>query len=306
MTATDKLKAILNHHNLSQSEAGRIAGVSKSTISLMLGGKYNGRPDAVDEVTAELEAAGYRLEEGRPKGSGFRVDSSVFIETDNAGRFRELCDRLLGPAGAIGANMAVVVGSSGLGKTETAKTYAARNEAAVYIHALRGMTETGLLREIAFQLVGNRPRTRDVCLTAIERETEGRRVIIFVDESDTLGPGLVDLLRQVNQIYGCPVVLIGELGLLNLVGEITRVKNRVRNKSLEFGRNSQADLAAFYQQALNLVLSPEATAALYRRCRGNFRELVDDAVEVANILNNSGLSEIDEAVIAALPPLKEG
>lgn len=89
----------------------------------------------------------------------------VFITTQNYTKFEALCQDLLNTS--LGLEMAIVVGSSGRGKSMSAERIITMNQNTVLVRFQDRFTHVGLIREIGFMLGGTRPRSTDRCFEII-------------------------------------------------------------------------------------------------------------------------------------------
>lgn len=194
---------------------------------------------------------------------------NVYVETVNAqhlqGALRDLLDQQAGPS------MATLTGRAGRGKTESARRWAVHNRG-VYVRPLNVMTPTMVLRELAYELAGARPQSSSKCLDVIGQEMERHRRAVLVDEADLLQRKVLEMLRGLNELCSCPVMLIGEDGL---PGKLTdrRMHSRIRHR-VAFGPLEQADLCMFFTQAVGQDVSGDAAAMLLAHCDGDWRPLL--------------------------------
>src|SRR5208283_877287 len=133
---------------------------------------------------------------------------NIFLETQNVGRFREalsvLEDIERGQPG-----LGVVWGRAGRGKTLCAREYAVRT-GAVYLRVLQDWTPRAMLAALCRDLNGSEPHTVDRAKKIAVELIEKTRRTILVDEADRLKIDLIEHLRDVHDLTGAPIVLIGE------------------------------------------------------------------------------------------------
>jgi len=214
-------------------------------------------------------------------------------------KFEKLCDELLDPDSDLTSSFGVVVGRAGRGKTKTAIHYAVQRPDAVYILFIDGMSITQVLREIAFEFTGLKPRDFMACIDEITKATKHKRRLILIDEADKMPKKYFDMLRGVNERCCCPIVLIGEENLMTKLKEERRLKSRVR-QVLEFEQIAIPDVTAFYKMAIGVEVDHDAAEALLKRAEGDFRLMVRDAHAVVKILNASNIYEVTMDVVKAL------
>jgi len=224
-----------------------------------------------------------------------------FVSTKNTRVFFDLCAELESAESRIGPSLALVSGVAGRGKTEAAKYHAGQGSA-VYVPPLNIRTPSMLLREIAFALCGVRPSRSEACLGLLGAELSRERRLIIIDEADLLAMENLEMLRNVNELYAAPVLLIGEADRLaaRLHGR-RRLASRIRRK-LDFGPLVQADVHNFFRQALDLRIAPEVCAAVHKQCGGNWRPLLIIALAAERAMKATGLRELTlETVKSAAP-----
>ena len=214
---------------------------------------------------------------------------SEFIENANTRKFFEICGELSDPSSMIGPSLAMVTGPAGRGKTEAARRFATQTEA-IYLPPLNTRTPTMVLREIAFELAGMRPIRSDACLQIIGDEMSKQRRLIMIDEADLLAMQILEMLRNVNERYACPILLIGEDDLKGRIASRRRLQSRIRRR-LEFGPVTQQDVAFFFKQSL-VVAPPAVTALIQQHAKGDWRPVLTAAIGIERTMKASGTNEI--------------
>lgn len=214
---------------------------------------------------------------------------SEFIENANTRKFFEICTELSDPSSMIGPSLAMVTGPAGRGKTEAAKRFATQTEA-IYLAPLNTRTAPMVLREIAFELAGMRPGRSDACLQIIDDEMRKQRRLIIVDEADLLAMQILEMLRNVNERYACPILLIGEDDLKGRIASRRRLVSRIRRR-LEFGPVTQQDVAFFFRQSL-MVAPPAVTALIHGHAKGDWRPVLTAAIGIERAMRATGTNEI--------------
>jgi len=223
---------------------------------------------------------------------------NIFITTENVNKCTEVCQELESPESLIGPSLAMFTGPAGRGKSEFAKYYAT-NSTAIYIPPLNVRSPAMVLREIAFELSMLRPRQTEACMNIIGSEMAKARRLIFIDEADLLPIGILEMLRNINERYACPVVLIGEEELKGKVGSRRRITSRIRRR-VEFNPVTQPDMVLFYAKALDMNLSNNVSTILYRGCGGDWRPIEVTAIAIERALRASGVDEITEDLAKAV------
>jgi len=218
----------------------------------------------------------------------------IFISTQNYQRTQALCDELLGVA--LGVEMAANLGRAGRGKTTAAERIFTANPNTVYVLYHEAWSHTELLREIAFRLCGTRPRFRQTCFEMIQTEIGNRRRIIMVDEADRMNLKCLNVLRNIHDVCKTPILLIGEEDLKTKMVRERRLISRLRD-TIWFEPVSQADVVVFYRKALDQQLLPDSATKLLRNAKGDFRNVLTQAVKAERIMKASGIDAITERIV---------
>ncbi len=213
-----------------------------------------------------------------------------FIETANVNRFNNICRELDDPTSMIGPSMAMVTGPPGRGKTEAARHYAIHSQSA-YIPPFLKRTALMLLKDIAFELRGARPNRTETCLNIIRDEMAKERRLILIDEADNLPMPMLEMLRNLNEMCACPVLLVGEERLRRKVGSEPRLLDRIRI-SMEFGPVSQLDVSFFFKRAFALTLHKDVCADIHRYGKGTWRRVLKFAVAAERAMKASDANDI--------------
>lgn len=213
-----------------------------------------------------------------------------FIETGNTKKFVEICEEMTSTSSLIGPSLAMVTGPAGRGKTEAAKHFAV-NSSAVYIPPMIGRTWPMVLREICFDLAGTRPARTDGCLAILDEEMAKNRRLIIIDEADLLKMEILEGLRNVNERFACPVLLIGEEGLKGKIATRRRLQSRIRRR-MDFGAISQHDIAFFFRTALGVKAGPDVLSAIHKQANGDWRPVLTTAIGIERAMKASNLTDV--------------
>ena len=214
-----------------------------------------------------------------------------FINTANTTKFFEICNELSDPSSMIGPSLAMVTGPAGRGKTEAARRFATQTEA-IYIPPWNVGTPTMVLREIVFELSGMRPVRQDACRQVIGDEMRKQRRLIMIDEADLLPIKILEMLRDVNECYACPILLIGEDDLKGRIASRRRLQSRIRTR-LEFGPVTQQDVAFFFRQSLLDDYPPQAVSTLiHQYAKGDWRPVIVAAIGIERAMKANNTNEI--------------
>jgi DNA transposition AAA+ family ATPase len=221
--------------------------------------------------------------------------NNQFITTGNTMKFDDLCAELANPGSLIGPSLAMITGPAGRGKSEAAKHYATQTDA-IYIPPLNVRSPAMVLREIAFELAKIRPTRSEACLGIIGEEMAKNRRLIIIDEADLLSMQILEMLRNLNERYACPIAMIGEDELKGRIASRRRLASRIRRK-MEFGPVTQEDIAFFFHRAMGLKLSKDVTVPIQRHSNGDWRPVLTLAVAIERAMTASGINEITPELV---------
>lgn len=217
-----------------------------------------------------------------------------FIATENYQNTQALVSDLLGPA--TGVDMAAIVGPAGRGKTFITEKIYVDNKNTVYVLYQEKWSHVELIREITFQLSGDRPRLRQSCFDIIKDEFRERRRLIMVDDGDRANSSCLNVLRNLHDIFNVPVMVIGEPPLERKMLKEKRLRSRTRNM-LFYSPVGPADVSVFFKKALNATLSLDQTKKLSKYCEGDFRPLLTASIKAKKIMDASGIIAMTDRVV---------
>lgn len=190
-------------------------------------------------------------------------------------------------------------GYSGRGKSECVKQYAA-DTGAVYVYVRSQWSPRGLLGHICTKLNGMRPVQVDIAKEIICEELAKDRRTLLIDEADLLGIHCIEHLRDIHDLTGAPLVLVGEPALYASLHARKRIWSRV-TKTVEFGPVEIEDILLLGRKACDLKITPEGGLALQKRCRGDFRPLYHDLRNLETFVRDNGLDKVSGRVVGELP-----
>lgn len=219
---------------------------------------------------------------------------TCFIPTENFQRLHAECESCM--ANIHGMEIIVALGRAGRGKTTAAMRIATMNGDACFVRFLETMTLHQLLNEVTFAITGDRRRTAPACHVLLADELSRRRRLVIVDEADRASLRHLNVLRDLHDLFSIPIVLIGEEPLRGKLDQERRLISRVRN-IISFAPVGQGDVLFFYKRALDQYLNPKQAAMLTRHCRGDFRQVIMDALHAERVMAASGLKKITDGVI---------
>jgi len=223
-------KAIINNINefldtlkMPRQRLARMAGISATTLTEILGGVYRGDTDKLlHKLRAAMDQHNRRLHSPACDG---------FVETGVATQIYAVL-RGTTRSGGIG----VFTGPSGIGKTMTLRAAIGLDfPNAIYVEVNPGCSSPLFLcREILRQMRNSRTGSRTVSdpdsfyskasafLVIREHLKDSDRLLVF-DEADGLHLDSLNMLRQIHDATGCPIVLSGRPNLRKKIDKTTKL-----------------------------------------------------------------------------------
>lgn len=218
-----------------------------------------------------------------------------FLNTDNVDMFNNICAELESDQSLIGPSMAMVTGPAGRGKSESARKYAV-NSSAVYIPPMNVNSPLSVLQEITIDLAKLKPGRVSSCLEVISSEMLRMRRIIIIDEADLLQMRVLEMLRNINERYGCPILLIGEDNLNNKINRERRLSSRIR-RSMAFNPITQPDIVVFFRKSLEKNIDASVAAIIHKYSQGDWRPVLKIAADIERAIEASGIQDIPEGLV---------
>lgn len=171
-------------------------------------------------------------------------------------------------AGKIG--MVLVEGDPGTGKTECAQWYAAQNDIP-YIRATDIMTRRSLLVAIVGEL-GEAPHGRtDALFNQVLDQLLERPRPLIVDEVDYLvKDGMVEVLRDINDMTNCPVIMLGMHQISKKLQRFRHLYDRF-SAVVRFHTFDETDIAQLAEQICEAKIDPTGIKFIQERGQGKFR-----------------------------------
>ncbi len=223
--------------------------------------------------------------------------NDVFIETINVSQFRHSM-RLLTDVQNGTPGLGMIKGKAGRGKTEAAKNWHAEH-GGIYLYVWEDWTQAAFLQSLCFEACGNRPRgannSKIQIIDALEKEPR----TIIIDEADRLKIARIEDLRDIHEASGCPVVLIGEMGLHTILNSRSRLQSRV-TQIVEFGPVSTDDVLVFALQAAQLELTPEACSLVAKFAHGDFRTVRNVVQRLEQAAAAAETNQVDVALVKSV------
>ncbi|MFT4275565.1 MAG: ATP-binding protein [Rhodopseudomonas sp.] len=191
----------------------------------------------------------------------------------------------------------VFYGPSGFGKTE-ASIYAQNKTNAVRVEVGETWSIKKLLQELLFELrIQPKGTISDLADQVKAALGDDPRRPLIIDEADKLlrKGGMLEVIREIGDVAGCPVILIGE----EMLPEKLAVHERFHNRVLDWTGAEQCDqedvaalAAALYR---GVTIAPDLLAEIARQSDGRARRICNNLDEAMKLAKNKGLKTVDLA-----------
>lgn len=222
----------------------------------------------------------------------------VIIKTDAMIRFDSAVDEVAG-ADRMLSGFVLAYGQAGRGKSVAADRYHYQRGGA-YVRVWQGWSQTAFLQRLLFEVRGKNmdmPRhTGNRCKELVVQLLEAEPKPIFIDEADRLRIDRIEDLRDIHEMTGAPVVLIGEEGIFGLLHERRRIWSRIAYE-VEFGPVSPAEIALYAQQAAGLDLPLSLSTEIAQKTEGDFRLVRNMCLLLERSAKASGSFAVDQKML---------
>jgi DNA transposition AAA+ family ATPase len=286
--STDEGAGTSGARKISQSKAAQALGYSSGVVSAYKSRTYNGNVKAFEaSVEAWLKREARRVSKIEvPTAETTVLDSvrkAVMMAQDDA-------------------DIAVIVGDSGTGKTTALRTYAAESHSAVLIEVDSSFTKNVLVTEIARAVGVESKGGMTAVIGRIVEALRGRDTVIMIDEADYLSDSSLELVRRIiNDKAQTGVVLAGlprlKYKLENLRNDHQQLTSRV-GVLLELKRLTKGDAVKIIEGVWR-GLSKETIEAFVKTANGSTRTLVKLMGRVHQVMAINRIETPDAEVITA-------
>jgi DNA transposition AAA+ family ATPase len=273
---------------VSQSKAAQAIGYTGGVVSAYKSRTYNGNIKTLEEkIAAWLKRESRRLS---------RIDVPI-VETSGIAQIKKAIALAHDEA-----DIAVIVGDAGGGKTTGAYQYQAESHSAFLVEVDPSFTKTTLLAEIARAIGVETKGTITAVISRIVESLRERDAVLIIDEADYLSDACLELLRRVvNDKAQTGVVLIGlprlEYKLRNLRNDHEQLTSRV-GVFVKLEKLRKTDAAKILSNVWQ-NLSAETIESFVKAASGSVRSLVKLIGRVHQTLALSNIEQPDPEVISA-------
>jgi hypothetical protein len=212
----------------------------------------------------------------------------VFVKSiKNVRNFDVLMNGLALGAGR--GRLGLVWGRSGLGKTETVRRWHAHHDSIYWYMRAAGRSSEleflqGLARELGVvAIAGRKAAVFGACVDALAVNPRP----VFLDEPEKMGAFFMDVIKDLTDLTGAPVVLVGEEELVAATQRNRRIWRRIW-RQMEFKPVEIADVILLAREAAGVNLSVPLASVLHGGDTGMIADIERDLVNLCDLLNASG------------------
>ena len=216
-----------------------------------------------------------------------------FVVTKSIKKFQDGIDHINHKLKGI-ERMLLAVGEPGLGKSEAAIRYCALN-GAVLIRTLEMMTGSWALRTIISELGGSPYYRSDKNFELLKQLLANKPRTIIFDEVDrfTRKPEILELLRDIHDIFRCPMVFIGE----EMADKKLMNNRRLYRRFVEIVRFEKLDVDGvkqFLSEMSEVKWADDAVDHVTHESGGKISELITAIHHAENWARRNGVKNISK------------
>ena len=218
-----------------------------------------------------------------------------FVKTKNFKNFVSLASKLKNLPDNI-PRLALLYSEPGIGKTHMLLKWALDNDA-VYIRAINGMTQPGLLKNIVTDLDLTDYHNMQSNFNHIVKCLQNEPRVIIVDEVDYLigDKNVIEILRDIQDMTNVPIILSGMEFVNRKIARFKHIKSRLY-KSLKLKYYDENEIKDILEQLTNLQFTDGAIKYLALR-KVPFRQIVQTIQELESYSQTNNISEINETKV---------
>ncbi|MBW4056964.1 MAG: AAA family ATPase [Proteobacteria bacterium] len=165
-------------------------------------------------------------------------------------------------------------GDPGEGKTTTV-AYAANIYDAIFVRAVGCWTVTSMLGELCKELGGHRMCRRSDMIEFICKALADKPRPVFIDEADYLfaQESMLDAVRDIYDLSGCPVILIGMEDIARKIQNKSRFARRI-TQWVEFSGIDMDDARTVVKECSEVEIDDDLLRHLHKEAAGNIGRII--------------------------------
>lgn len=223
----------------------------------------------------------------------------IIIDTEAKTAFNDAVDSCFESDKAL-SGFILAYGQAGRGKSVAADGYYCSRSIGAYVRVWQGWSQSAFMQRLLFEVEGRNgdmPRHNgNRCKEIIVRLLQDRKQPLFIDEADRLKIDRIEDLRDIFEMTGVPIVLIGEEGLLGLLAERRRIWSRVIHTVL-FGPINGSEVGVYANQAAGLMILPDLCGKIADKSEGDFRLVRNMMVLLEKAAKAAGSLNVDQGML---------
>jgi len=212
-------------------------------------------------------------------------------KTKNVRTFQAAIGNLLNRTPGV-EKMGLLYGEAGEGKS-TVVAYAANVYNGIYLRATAGWTMTHMLGRMMKELGGEPMKRRAPMVDWIVEQLSKEERVIFIDEADYLfdQTEMLDILRDIYDLSGSPVILIGMEKIARKIQNNSRFARRI-TQWIEF-RGIDIDDARIVADTLcEVKIATDLLEYLHQEGRANIARIVEGLTRIESMGKSSRLDVV--------------
>ncbi len=222
----------------------------------------------------------------------------IIIETESMARFNSTADMAL-ESGKLSSGFVLAYGRAGRGKSVAADRYYYERGGA-YIRVWQNWSQSAFLQRLLFEVRGknmdmprhNGTRCKEMIIEILEEDYKP----LFIDEADRLSIDRIEDLRDIFEMTGVPIVLIGEEGIWGLLRERRRIMSRVAHE-VEFSPISPVEVSLFLNKAADLLVPADLCQRITKQADGDFRVVRNIGLQLEKVAKASENYNVDTEML---------
>lgn len=272
----ERLAQFIETSGTSQSRVAKELGVSKSTVSLFLGGTYSGNNQELARNVEQLLSMGAaRQATAQVPKICLNVRNTVDIE--QTARIAH-----------VQKSIALIYGPAGCGKSTALKHYASTTHGAIYVEADATVNTVCSILKLILAAIGGEARgsTADL-MQCILAKLKGTSQLLILDEAQHLSERSFDAIRAINDKAHIGIVYAGNPSVLRRMygrkaEEFDQVYSRTTYKCCLNNAFTKSDISSIYEE---FDFSSECLDYLWRisKRQGGLRLMVNQCQIAQNI-----------------------
>lgn len=218
----------------------------------------------------------------------------IMATTKNVRKFMQAVDDLLNrPIGTEG--MGLLWGEPGEGKS-TAVARVCDHYDGIYVRAVGCWSVTSMLGDICLELGGERKlRRSDMVKFIIHELKKDNRPArpIFIDEADYCFRQfeMVDSLRDIYDLSGCPVIMIGMEDIAKKIKGNARIARRI-TQWCEFKGLDIEDVKTVADECCDAKISDDLCSYLHQQCSANIGRIIIGLTKIEKYAKANNLDTV--------------